>query len=755
MADSKRQIDDIISRSMGKLLGYIKAIKIKRRYLVYSILIFVTVFHAVLLFPEIKELSPDINDDVFQYCLCVSMRGEIQAGGNPIDHWVPYWTMGYPVFHHYQHLPHLVVVTMYYLLLKTVSMFLIYHLILYLLLVFYPLALYFSLRKMGFSDMASACAALFSLGLSNINGYGFELGSFIWRGSGMYTQLWAMFLFPLTISSIYNTINENKGYSRSVMLLFCLTLSQVMFALMAAITSFLFIFKSFEWKEIWERLKRLAVILAVFMIAIAYLFIPMQMDSAYHAHSTYDFPEKWDSYGLRYIVTHFLNGDILDHGRMPIVTVLAVMGVIFSLSRRAFRYRWAAAASIAWFLLYFGRPTWGRLMDLLPMSSDLHIHRFVTMVHFFGAIMAGMILSVLYRKIGNKFGQVLAVCLLIIAATPIFWDRFLFLQLNNRWIRENSAAYQKEEPALRSVLDTIKKSPPGRTYPGRRANWGGNFKLGQTAVMYFFGPEEMPTLSYLPFTWSLASDFSENFNEYDKAQYNLFNVKYYLAGQGKDIPLFLKEIKKSGRFRLYKADTTGYFDLVESPIAMYADKNSIWNLMFLWQRSSMVSKKQYVTIFFDRKYHKGYQDYLVLKDRWEFWRENPIRVSLESIQHPSGEPVNVFSMQDVLQSARYPQVSPGIVVSEKPGKNVFTGNVKADKDCLLLFKMTYHPGWHAYIDGKEKDKVILSPGFIGVKINKGVHSVKFEYRAQWWKMPLFFFGLLSLAMLFLWERKRK
>ena len=112
-------------------------------------------------------------------------------------------------------------------------------------------------------------------------------------------------------------------------------------------------------------------------------------------------------------------------------------------------------------------------------------------------------------------------------------------------------------------------------------------------------------------------------------------------------------------------------------------------------------------------------------------------------------------MPDALQSSRYSQASPGAVLSEKPGKNEFSGRVKADKDCLLLFKMTYHPGWHAYIDGQEKDKVILSPGFIGVKIEKGEHNIEFIYRAQLWKTPLLFIGLLSLAALFLWERKRK
>ncbi|MFH1709465.1 MAG: YfhO family protein [bacterium] len=740
---------------MHQLMNRLKTVKMDRRRLVYLILIFVTVFYAVMLFPELTELSPALNDDVFQYSLCVSLKGEIEAGGNPIDHWVPYWSMGFPVFHYYQHLPHLAVVSIYYLLFKKISMFLIYRLILYLLLVFYPLILYYSLRKMNFSRISSAGAAIFSLALSNINGYGFELNSFVWRGSGMFTQLWAMFLLPLALSSIYRTLVENKNYCRSVLLLFLLTISQVMFGMMAIMTSFLFLFISWDRAKILERIKRLAVILAFFFIIIAYFFIPMQLDSPYHAHSTYDFPEKWDSYGPRYIVTHFLNGDILDHGRLPVATVLAVLGLLFSLGRKTFKYQWAGAGFILWFLLYFGRPTWGLLIDIFPLSSALHLHRFVTMVHFFGAILAGIGLSVLYQRTKLKFNRILALGLVVLLVCPVFWDRFIFLQKNSEWLRSNNAAYMKEKTNFRAMLDHIKKASPGRTYPGRRANWGSSFKIGSTAVLFFLGPEEIPTLSWLPFSWALAGDFSENFNEYELSHYNLFNVRYILAEEGKTFPSFAREIRRSGRFRLYRVETSGYFDLVGSPIAVYGNKNSIWNLTLLWMRSPLVSKKQHISVYFDRNYHEGYRDHMLLKDRWAFWRLKDLKADDGRVAPPQEEPVNIFSVPDPLEADRYAEVSPGKVLSERAGKNTFSGRIRAAKDCFLLFKMTYHPGWHAYIDGMEKDKVILSPGFMGVKVNKGVHEVKFVYRAQKWKMPLLFLGMASLMALFLWERKRK
>lgn len=721
------------------------------KYLPAAILVFVVLFHAVLLLPEPAELSPSLNDDVLQYSLCVSMKGEIESGGNPIDHWVPYWSTGFPIFHYYQHLPHLMVVLIYFLLFKKVSLFFVYHLILYLLLVFYPLVIYFSLRSMGLSMLSSAAAALFSLALSNINNYGFELGSYIFRGLGLFNQVWVMVLFPITMSSIYRTIIEGKGYARSVFMLFLLTISQIMFGMIAIITSFLFLFNSISLREIGRSIKRLGLILFFFFIATAYFFIPVMMDNPYYTQGVYGYPERADSYGPQYIITHFLNGDILDNGRIPVVTVLAVVGLIFSLSRRPFIYKWAGAGFILWFLLYFGRPFWGSLIDIIPLSSALQMERFVAMVHFFSAILAGIGLSFLYQKIRLRVNSFAALALIIILICPVFWERFLYLKQNNEWLHANKVGYLKEKAVFEPMLEFIKKSPPGRTYPGRRVNWGNDFKIGNTAVMYLLAPKEIPSLGYFPGAWDLPADFALNFNEYEKSYYDLFNIRYVLASEGKTFPSFVREIHRSGRFRLYGVETTGYFDLVESPIAVYGDKVSVWNITLLWLRSPMMAEKQHLSVFFNRAPHKGYRDYLIFKDKWAYWNLTRSEAGSGRIAYPSRRPVNIFS-KDPLGAERFSSVSPGRVISENAGKNVFTGKVSAEKDCFLLFKMSYHPGWNAYIDGKETEKVILSPGFVGVKIKKGVHQVKFVYSAQKWKMPLLYAGLIIVAGLFLWER---
>jgi uncharacterized membrane protein YfhO len=137
-----------------------------------------------------------------------------------------------------------------------------------------------------------------------------------------------------------------------------------------------------------------------------------------------------------------------------------------------------------------------------------------------------------------------------------------------------------------------------------------------------------------------------------------------------------------------------------------------------------------------------------------YWSWDAIKVS-EGKVVPVGEPTSVFSVSDPLGSSAYATDIPGQVLTEEAGKNQFSGRVEAGKDCFLLFKMSYHPCWHAYIDGRETEKVILSPGMVGVKISKGTHDIRFAYRAQGWKNWLLAISLITIVALFVWDRKRK
>ena len=59
------------------------------------------------------------------------------------------------------------------------------------------MSVYIGFRLMGWDVWTAALAALVSPVIASASGYGFEHGSYTWRGSGVWAQLWAMFLLPI------------------------------------------------------------------------------------------------------------------------------------------------------------------------------------------------------------------------------------------------------------------------------------------------------------------------------------------------------------------------------------------------------------------------------------------------------------------------------------------------------------------------------------------------------------------------------
>src|SRR5581483_5691434 len=61
---------------------------------------------------------------------------------------------------------------------------------------------------------------------------------------------------------------------------------------------------------------------------------------------------------------------------------------------------------------------------------------------------------------------------------------------------------------------------------------------------------------------SLSADLIWHFDERSKAQYDFFNVHYVVAPRGWPAADFLKPIKETPRYILYRAETPGYADFV-------------------------------------------------------------------------------------------------------------------------------------------------------------------------------------------------
>lgn len=91
---------------------------------------------------ELAVDGPDLIDSALHLGLAKRASEALSRGESPIDFWHPDIGLGYPVFHHHQHLSHLTIVAAHRLLLGAVSLEAIYRWSLGILLALFPLSMF-------------------------------------------------------------------------------------------------------------------------------------------------------------------------------------------------------------------------------------------------------------------------------------------------------------------------------------------------------------------------------------------------------------------------------------------------------------------------------------------------------------------------------------------------------------------------------------------------------------------------------------
>ena len=106
-----------------------------------------------------------------------------------------------------------------------------------------------------------------------------------------------------------------------------------------------------------------------------------------------------------------------------------------------------------------------------------------------------------------------------------------------------------------------------------------------------------------------------------------------------------------------------------------------------------------------------------------------------------------------LPEATLPSGPRGEVLSVDRRGDDFVADVRVDRPCHLLLKMSFHPGWRATIDGVPAKTVHLMPSFVGVELSPGRHEVEIRWAPGPLKAWLLGAGLLVLAALLVVERR--
>lgn len=716
-------------------------------------------FNLWHLFPEIIGGGIAPNDTLFHWRLIDTAVDAMTHGRDFTDPWQGTMSLGFPVFHHYQHLSHIPLALIHVLTLKAFPVIDLIRWATYLLVSLFPLSIYWSLRRFRFDPLTCAMGGLLASLIGNDfqlwGGFGYD--NYTFGGFGLYTQLWGMVLLPVALAVGYETIRTGRGYFWATLLLSATLMSHLIFGYMAFLSlgfltllpnSQVFFDKS-HLLAIWNHWRRLLVLFVLVLSVTLYFVVPFMLDREHFGLAVENTDQLVSgSLGHQAILEALVKGNLFDLGRFPSFSILVFAGIVSCIFyRRTNHYLVPIAFFLLWLLLFFGRSTWGPVMDLLPLSQNIHLHRFVAGVHLGGIFVAAIALAVPWRwamSRGNVMYIAGALALTILVLSPIYIERRAYLSDNASEKQENERALDAEREEIDDLIEALKELPLGRVFAGLTAEsgerWGEEYHIGGTPVALILGVAGLDVFSATLHRYSLVSTSLSAFDEGRPDQYNLFNIRYVVAPEEVAIPEFMKPVKTFGRHHLYQVDTTGYFDLVGSSLLFAGDKAAYFQATKAWLTSALPAVKRHpqVSISGSPKHQEqGARPNTVISSG-----QIPADLSLSSLDELNSS---------IAQSSAEPPR--GSIVSEDIGTNYYSATVDVERESMLMLKATFHPNWRITVDGSEEDSLMLMPGFTGVQLAPGEHVIVMEYRSRSLRKFLLGWGLLTLVSIVVWEKK--
>jgi hypothetical protein len=684
-----------------------------------ALLCSVLVTNGLALLPEMKIGRVDLNDNVFHYTLIERIVQALEAGDNPLDCWSPEWSLGYPVLRIYQPLSHIIVAGAYFALGKTVSLMTLFVWARWLSVALLPLSYFGLARRLGLPELTAAAAAILGPLISTDFLYGVEYGSFTWAGSGLFPQSVATHLLLLAIGFGYHAIRQGRRTILAGVFIGMTLLCHLIYGYMGALSLLVLVVIPDKLTPRQIRFRRTLELGAVAFAVSAFQLVPLIRDAALINHSRWEPVWKWDSFGASLTLSRLFTGELLDHGRWPILTLLAFCGAAllvwrFRRGMRSPAHLFVASGAAFWMLFYCGRPLWGPLLNVLGASGDLHVHRVIGGAQIFLVLLAAIALAEACRELSRRSHFAVAVGLSALLLYPMVLERARNLSNNATWGRRNLEAYASERRDLDAAIASAKQRG-GRAYAGLAADWGGRFKVGDVPFYAFLSQAQIPAVSFLYHSMALTGDIMVRFNDWTPAQYRLFNIQTVIAPVNSlaQPPGLLAPREQFGRFQTYEAPGGGYFDLVDAAYAVKTTRANFYDVNDRWLQSDWPAKRTHLLLDFS----------------------DSVPAGAARLAADAALPV-LASMAP----------SPGDVETEARNGQSYRAECVVLRPAYALFKMTWHPNWQAYVDGTPQPVVMLSPGFAAVAIAPGRHRIEFRYEPGTLKPLLAIAGLLSIAL---------
>ena len=664
------------------------------------------VYALIMLRAELATAAPP-NDSAVHHLWVEWAADQFRAGRIPVDGWVSNLGFGVSQFHFYQSTPHVLsgaieAITGW----SRVVNFTIYFGV-----SLWPISVFCSLKRLRIGRWGAAVAASVSLFMLSQDGHGLEILSYVWRGRGVWSQLWAMWVFPWALVLTWRSTQSGKNFGRAVAavsLTACLHLIQAY--MLFLVMPFWALIDPVSLKAVWTRVRRVAILGGVGFAGALWAILPFLLDAKWAGNSEFNVGTFYvNSYGFKQVMAWLVSGEVLDAGRFPVLTLLGGAGLVTALikARRSEAHRVPLVVLGVALCLWFGRETWGDLVNLLPGGEGMIFHRFVLGVQLAGlmliatgteGIAAGfrMVTKRLSKTQTQLPTSAVAVGASFAALAIAVGPMNAFLNLNTQWIREQSAEdnvmnTQTTGNWVAQLVTTAKDRGPGRYYAGLMSSWGAQAAVKQTPF-YNWIPATMDVdiVGFNLRTFSLTGDSEPRFDDTNAAQFNLFNVRYVIANPSEHPPTVpAQKIKTVGQVALWEIETTGYLDAIDiGPTPISATRVTLARQSIPFLTGQDLQRKIFPAV------DMGY-----------------------------GNPLPPSSAYQLPLDAR---ISDELVDEDR---GTYGASVSVNRDAYVLLKMTYHPRWKATVDGQQVETYMVAPGFVAVPISEGTHTVRFAYQS--------------------------
>jgi hypothetical protein len=670
-----------------------------------------------------RDPVADLNDGTFHAAYVRWAADRISQGHSPFDGLFTPLGLGFPIFHHYQVLPHILSGAAG----TVIGADTAYRWALYLLLALWPIAIYASARLFGFARSAAACAGVVSPFLMSLPGYGLEQGSFLWRGYGMWSLLWGMWFFPFALALAWRALDQRRSLALAALLLAATITSHALTGYLALVVVVAFAFvASGPWRK---RVARAVLIVAGALAASAWLLVPTLRDRAWTRNSLPSGTFWTDSYGAKKVLGWLVRGELLDHGRWPVVTVLAAVGLAVTIweARTSRLSRALLALTVVSLVLFFGRPTLGPLVNLLPIQDELFLPRMIVGVHLGAILLAGVGLAALGRGVVTLVRRLPrtvhpmvigtgALVGIVLVLAPAWTQLRDYDDTDATWISQQHQADATQGADFAALVE-LARAGGGRIYAGLPTNWGAQFLIGYVPAVEQLTNLDADGIGFTGRVPALTEPSEGRFDDTNPANYQLFDVRWVIEPDSRPAPPTGALVATRGHDRLYSVPTGGLMQVVDTTPAITTTSQGIDVAVDAFLHSDLPSQARYPL--------------LALNGR------DPGSPTLPGgSAEPSGLPGAV--------SLAYGSVD-----------GVVGGVVTATRPAAVVLKMSAHPRWHATVDGEPARVRVVAPGFMAVDVPAGTHRVEFTYEAVSGAETVGWFALGAIALGGLWMLDRR